>query len=67
MHLIKILVRRTLRSLQSVFYARSNTPKKKRFLASFLMGTFWNGLCFPRFYMVLSLLSQKFAGSNLKI
>ena len=40
MHLIKIVAR--------IFYAQSNAQKKERFLALFLMGTFREGLCFPR-------------------
>ena len=40
MHLIKLIACKTLQSFQSVFYAQCNFQKKKRFLASFLMGTF---------------------------
>ena len=47
MYLIKIIVCRTLRSFQSVFYARCNAPRKECFLASFLMGTFAGRSMFP--------------------
>ena len=40
MHLIKIVAR--------IFYAQCNAQQKERFLALFLMGTFRDGLCFPR-------------------
>ena len=48
MHLIKIVACKTLQSFQSVFYAQCNAQKIERFLALFLMGTFRDGLCFPR-------------------
>ena len=40
MHLIKLVACKILQSFQSVFYTQCNFQKKKRFLASFLMGTF---------------------------
>ena len=49
MHLIKIVACKTLQSFQSVFYAQCSAQQKESvFLAVFLMGTFRDGLCFPR-------------------
>ena len=48
MQLIKIVACETWQSFQSVSYAQCNAQKKERFLASFLMGAFRDGLYFPR-------------------